>query len=250
MKRSSAIFLGVCLIMAACAAGSVMQPIPATLAAAVTTAMNFPQTDHPDTQDALVVSRGADFPCLSCLAWVSGGGGRYGATASILDLHTISSASDVAFPRTLVARLESSCAACQPAAIQIQARGLTPSASVFAANFEAYSQGRASVSEFNIGAGLGGYVLDVVPVRMPDGARSKIDAVLKLEGFGGDVGAAQVGTVIDLRMNPTQAVIVIPADQGPVTVMQTADGRMKEVWAKDIYGHWGRQIIIDGVVQP
>lgn len=247
------------LVLSACAAvpAPAQQPEPTTAGIGTESALpqavvglNFPQTANPSNQPALVVNRAADFPCLSCLAWVSAGGGQIGATATILDLHVISPASDTAFPRALVARMESDCAVCQPVAIQVQARGLNSATSVFGANFEAYGLGRASVAEFNIGAAMGGYVLDIVPVRLPDGSSSKIDAVMKVEGQGRDSGAAIIGAVIDLRVNPARAVVVIPAGQGPITVLETSDGRMKEVWAQSAAGVWGRQIIVDGVVQP
>ena len=210
------------------------------------TQMNFPQTTDPSTQAALVVDRKADFPCLTCLAFVSQGGGGYGATAAIMDLHVISSAADVAFPRALVARIESACAACQPAAFTAQARGTSAATTVWAANFEAYSTGRASVAELNIGAAGGGYVFDVVPVRQSNGSPSQVDAVLKVEGFGNDPGAAKVGTYVDARINPTTAIVSIPAGQGPVTITATADGRMREVWSQTADGSWSRQLWNDG----
>ncbi len=203
----------------------------------------------PDNPTAIVVSQPLNFPCWHCLAIESQGGGKYGATASILDLHVISSRDDVSFPRALVARIESWCQICQPAALTAQARGMVSDGTVWAANFETYGLGRGTVLELNMGTALGGYVLDVVPTRLASGAPSRIDAVLKVEGFGNDPTAAKVDRYIDARINPTTALIVIPSDQGPVTVMQTSDGRMKETWQKDIDGNWTRTLWIDGVPQ-
>lgn len=225
------------------ALAAAMLPVPALAQQAV-------YQQIPANPPAVVVGQELNFPCWYCLAIDSQGGGRAGATSAIFDLHVISSATDAAFPRALVARMDAACAVCQPTAITAQVRGSNPLGTVFGANLEAYSVGRAAVVEINMGAALGGYVLDVVPVRMPDGAPSRIDAVLKVEGAGGDSAAAVVGAVVEVKINPQRAVIVIPADQGPVTVMETADGRMKEVWAKDDAGKWSRQIIIDGVPVP
>lgn len=189
-----------------------------------------------------------DAPCIYCNAYISQGGGIYGHTASLMSLHVISSKYDVAFPRALVLKLETDCEFCQPAALQAHVRG-TANTSPFAANFECYSEGRCTGNEINIGARHGGYALDIIPVRLPDGSPSRVDAIMKIEGFGFDKGAADIDRIIDIRINPRIAVIVIPADQGPITVMQTADGRMKEVWEKTEFT-WTRYYIIDGVRQP
>lgn len=203
----------------------------------------------PVNPPAVVVDQPLNFPCWYCLAVASQGGGRSGATASIFDLHVISSKYDEGFPRAITARIESECENCQPTALTAQSRGLNPSVTVWAANLEAYSQGRASVAEFNMGAALGGYVLDVAPVRMPDGTPSRIDAILKVEGFKYDPGAAHISTYIDAKMNPDTALIRLPADQGAVTLFATADGRMREVWSKVADGRWRRETFIDGVAQ-
>lgn len=203
----------------------------------------------PSNPTAIVVDQELNFPCWYCLAVVSRGAGRFAATSSIMDLHVISNKFDVAFPRALVARIESECEFCQPAAVTAQARGMNARSTVWAANLEAYSLGRASVAELNIGAALGGYVIDVAPVRLPDGNASNIDAVLKVEGFKYDPGAAKIGSYIEAKINPQTALVVLPADQGPVTLFATADGRMREVWSKGPDDAWHREVIVDGATQ-
>ncbi len=203
---------------------------------------------HAEPDVVTVTQRAADLSCIYCSAFISDGGGTRGHTAALLDLHVISSRYDVAFPRALQARLESDCASCQPAAFTAQARGLSPTTTVWAANLEAYSEGRASVAELNIAARAGGYVLDVVPVRMPDGTASRVDAVMKVEGFEHDPAAAVVGAVLDVRVRPQAGVVVIPATEGCTIVVATADGRMREEWCL-VAGAWSRRVVVDGVAQ-
>lgn len=196
--------------------------------------------------DVIAVNQSLDFPCWYCLANVSEGGGRYGATSSIMDLHVISSKDDVAFPRALVARIETECANCQPAAIQAQVRGLNENTSVFGANIEAYGAGRGTSLELNIGVAKGGYVLDVVPVRLPNGNSSTVDSIIKVEGQSGDERAAKINNYIDARIRPERALIILPSNQGPVTILETSDGRMKQVWGRDSRGAWKQTIYVDG----
>lgn len=186
-------------------------------------------------------------PCWACFAFYSQGGGTRGHTAAVMDLKFVGTQDDVAFPRALTARIESDCAICEPAAIQAQTISNNPDSTIWAANFETYTRGRATVLEFNMGAANGGYVMHVVPTRTRDGFMSKIDAVIGVEGFGYDPYVTEIGSYINARIRPTEAMTIIPSDQGAVTITMTSDGRMKELWIK-IDNRWFKQLWIDSVL--